>query len=102
MLELDRNLAEIAARIAGESAEMDAIAERVADQIRADARADQDTGAFADSIKVERDKHSSGVTDRVVYSDHRAAFAIEFGHSSRDGETYVPGKFYFSNKVRGS
>lgn len=88
-----------AAQIAGESEDMDIAAEEFAALVRANAAGH---GGFAETVHVAKVPGKHGVSDRIVYSDHRAAFAIEHGHAIvRDGETigYVKGIHVFSSAL---
>lgn len=96
MVSLNRGVSTEAARMIGESAEFDRAMEARRDRIKA--LAPHRTGAFADSIKMERAPGKSGVTDRVIYSDDPGALAIEFGHVTKDGNP-VPGHFPFSRGI---
>lgn len=69
-------------------------ANQLASEVRANAAQHKDTGHFTDSVKVGRDRHSSGVNDAVVYSDDPGALSIEFGHTQ--GGVYHPGIYAFS------
>lgn len=89
----------MAARIAGEMSEMDSAVARVESAIKAEASDDVDTGDFMDSIESGRIPGKKGVTDRAVWSTDPAAFAIEFGHTAKNG-TEVPGQFNFVNGAR--
>jgi len=53
------------------------------------------TGEFAASIHTDVDHGSPSHRDRLVYSDHPAAAAIEWGHVAEDGRR-VPGLHVFA------
>lgn len=79
--------------------------ERAAKKIETNARvlatAEGDTGAFAESLKVEAVPGKKGVKDRLVTADDPAAVWIEFGHDAADG-TPVEGKSFLRRAVRAS
>jgi hypothetical protein len=90
-----------AARIAGQSAEMDVVAEALARRAREIAIAHSVTGNFFNSIDTAEIRGKRGVTDRIVYTDDPAAVSIEFGHQTRLGKgihgprSYVEGLHIF-------
>ncbi len=94
MAELYKNAGIEAARMVGISDAMDDLADHTAAKIRAIASAHADTGAFAESIRVEKKMGEDGVLDRLVSSEVEGIMAIEFGH--HEGDTFVPGKFAFT------
>lgn len=99
MADVFANAGIVAAQIAGESEDMDIAAEELATLVRANAIGH---GGFADTVHVAKVPGKHGVSDRIVYSDHEASFAIEHGHAIvRDGETlgYVPGIHAFSRAL---
>lgn len=75
-----------AARIAGESSAMDAAATSVANAARSLAASHNVTGEFLSGIGTARIAGKRGVTDRIAYVDHSAAYSIEFGHQTRLGK----------------
>ena len=87
-----------AAKIAGRDPEMDKAAERVHGAVRSSAEENRSSGDFVRSIKTKKDRHKSGVLDRVVFSDDPAAFEIEFGWVQ--GGRSHPGQHHFSNTYR--
>lgn len=94
------------ARMAGRDAVMDEAAEKIRARAAANAAAHRDTGAYSGNFKVKRVKSKAGgVTDRMVYNDHSAALAIEYGHfaKTRSGEIgeFVPGQFNLTRAVYG-
>lgn len=99
MAKVNKNAGVLAARVAGEMAEMDAAMRRVRGAVEAEASKHRDTGAFQSSIESGRVRGRSGVTDRAVWTDAEDAWPIEFGHTTERG-TEVPGKFIFSNAAR--
>lgn len=103
MARVNRNAGIEAARIAGESAAMDAAAKKTLTRARASAAKHANTGAYMASLATGRIKGKKGVTDREVYSDDPAALEIELGHfaTRKDGSPgrFVPGQF---NLVRAS
>ena len=61
-----------------------------------------DTGAYAESLGVEKTPGKKGVVDRLVYSDDPAAAHIEYGHITRGPRPrYVPGQFILTKAARG-
>lgn len=85
----DYDVALEAARVASHTPEFQAIVQEVAAEVRKEAAKSSRTGAFAASIQTARSRYR-GVLDGVVYSDHPAARAIEYGHRAPDG-SFVPG-----------
>lgn len=97
---IDGKAAHEAARLAGESDELTRLAGDVASRVRQAAAAHSDTGDFVRSIKTARTPGKGGVTDRLVFSDDPAAYAIEFGwRDPRTGKLH-PGKHSFTNTRR--
>lgn len=93
-----------AARIVGESPEMDRVANAIATRGRARALARGDL-AFATSIRVVRVRGRRGVTDRVIEATDPLAAPKELGHVIRneaDGPVlgFVPGLRYLGGAVR--
>lgn len=89
----------VAAQIAGESADMDIAAEEFATRVRINSIGH---GGFGATVKVAKVPGKHGVSDRIVYSDHSAAFAIEHGHAIvREGDTigYVKGIHVFQKAL---
>jgi len=83
-----------AARVAGNDPEMDRVADRMADLIRATAAPHRDTGAFGESVEVHNVRGKRGVRDRLVTVSDPDAEHIEYGHATTgpDGEgAWVPG-----------
>lgn len=91
MVELDNDVGNIIARMAGDSSAMDGFAGEL--EAKAKALAPVDKGNYARSIHAEKIPGKNGVTDRAVSTDDPNAVAIEFGHTARDGKTFVPGHF---------
>lgn len=94
------------ARMAGNHVVMDEAAEKIRARAAANAAAHRDTGAYSGNFKTKRVKARSGsVTDRMVYNDHPAAYAIEKGHWAKNaaGELgeFVPGQFNLTKAVDG-
>lgn len=77
---LNKELERTVARVAGKSPEMDIAAEKVKNEVISQATPHRATGHFIDSVKVTKTN-----MDRVVYTDDKGAFAIEFGHDSPNG-----------------
>lgn len=84
-----------AAWIAASSPVMDAVAETVRSEIVASASRHSDSGEYASSFEVDDDFYRS-IRDRVVFTEHRAAAAIEFGHRTKSGRS-VPGQMNVAN-----
>lgn len=95
-----------AAVLAGQSHEMDVIAESIADAARGLAASHTVTGEYLAGIGTDRIRGKRGVTDRIAYVDHEAAASIEFGHVQgyRKGFTgppeYVEGLHIFARAAR--
>lgn len=77
-----------AAKQAGKSDALDAVASRI--ETAAKARA-SGHGSLPSRISTRRVRGRNGVTDRMVELEHPEAGNIEFGHLARDGQTWVPG-----------
>ncbi len=75
-----------AARIAGQSTAMDIAAQGVAATARSLAASHNVSGEFINGIGVSSIAGKRGVTDRIAYVDHSAAFSVEFGHMTRLGK----------------
>jgi hypothetical protein len=69
-----------AAKIAGESSEMDLVAAELEARAKAEASKHNDDGTFASSIKVIRARGKRGVTDRLVIATDPLAVPKELGH----------------------
>lgn len=69
-----------AAKIAGESAEMDAVADELVARAKAEAGKHNDNGTFAASIRKIRARGKRGVTDRLVIATDPLAVPKELGH----------------------
>jgi hypothetical protein len=65
---------------------MDIAANGIAQIARSLAAAHNVTGEFINGIGTERIAGKKGVTDRIAFVDHSAAFSIEFGHQTRLGK----------------
>lgn len=94
------------ARMAGRDAVMDVAAEKVRARAAANAAAHRDTGEYSGNFKVKSVRaKAGGVKDRMVYNDHRAALAIEYGHFAVNGSgelgRFVPGQFNLTRAVNG-
>jgi hypothetical protein len=86
-----------AAKIGGDSPEMDAAANRLAELARTAAMEHNDSGRFAGSIEVANVPGLRGVRDRLTYATDPLAAFKEFGHvirNEKDGPElgYVPGQ----------
>jgi hypothetical protein len=73
-----------AAQIAGESQEMDDVANELATLAKGFAAEHIQDGDFERSIHVERVRGKRGVTDRLVVADDPLAAAKELGHVIRN------------------
>lgn len=73
----------LAAQIAGESSEMDAVANKLAGLARSEASKVAGS-VFANSIVVQRARGKRGVTDRLVVATDPLAAAKELGHVIRN------------------
>lgn len=94
------------ARMAGNHVVMDEAAEKIRARAAENAAAHRDTGEYSGNFKTKRVKARSGsVTDRMVYNDHPAAYAIEKGHFAKNaaGELgkFVTGQFNLTKAVNG-
>lgn len=100
MAQVFKSAAIDAARVAGESPVMDAVAQAIADRARGLAASHNVTGEYLAGIGTARIAGKRGVTDRIAYVDHVAAASIEFGHLTRPGrggkpQHWVPGLHIF-------
>lgn len=75
-----------AARIAGRSPVLDAVAARLLANIQAEIAPHTDTGEYASSWRIEVRTGKNGVSDRYVYSNDPVAMDIEYGHPTPDGK----------------
>ncbi|MBN9209353.1 MAG: DUF5403 family protein [Microbacterium ginsengisoli] len=103
MAEVYANAGIIAAQLAGDSIEMDRIAEDLASRTRANA-AERGDADYAASVRVTRARGRNGVTDRLVEATDPLAAPKELGHvvrNSPDGPVlgYVRGMRYMSRAV---
>lgn len=94
------------ARMAGNHVVMDEAAEKIRARAAENAAAHRDTGEYSGNFKTKRVKSKAGgVNDRMVYNDHPAAVAIEYGHFAKNaaGELgeFVPGQFNLTKAVGG-
>jgi hypothetical protein len=80
MASVDVTAGIIAAQIAGESSEMDAVADELAVRAKTEAAKHSDGGTFARSIGVVRARGKRGVTDRLVIATDPLAVPKELGH----------------------
>ncbi|WP_243063188.1 DUF5403 family protein [Humibacter sp. RRB41] len=80
MADVDVTAGITAAQIAGESAEMDVVAEELAARAKAEAQKHRDGGAFSSSIIVMKARGKRGVTDRLVAATDPLAVPKELGH----------------------
>lgn len=89
------NLGKIIGNDPGVQAALDVAAEKVLIRAQALAAGHVDTGAFSRSLGITKDKHRSGVVDRLVVATDPAALSIEVGHvAARKGigpARFVPG-----------
>lgn len=83
-----------AAKIAGESPEMDRVARQIAAEVRAGYAGHAVSGKIAASIQTGRTPGKKGVTDREVYSEADGVISAEFGHIAPNGRM-VPGVHAF-------
>jgi hypothetical protein len=94
---VNRNAGIEAAKIAGNSSEMDAVAARLVVLVKAEASKHNDSGAFSNSVAAVRARGKRGVTDRLVIATDPLAAVKEFGHVVRREKGgpalgYVPGQ----------
>ncbi len=85
MAQVYRAAAIDAAKIAGESATMDAVAGTLMTICQGLAARHSKTGRVAGSFEVGRTPGKRGVTDRLVVNTDPNAVSIEFGHLTRPG-----------------
>lgn len=98
------NAGVLAAKVAGEDPEMDAVAERVRSAIVAAAAPHTKTGDYVGSVQVSRVRGKRGVTDRLVTVTDPAAADIEWGHLTPPGgqpRRWVPGLGIVTKALRG-
>lgn len=76
-----------AARVAGESPEMDRVAGEIVALSEALAAPHVKTGQYMALFAVERVRGRGGVTDREAYNDDPEALFIEVGHQARPSRT---------------
>ena len=90
------------AKLPGVQPALDAAAAKVLANAKTLAAGHVDTGAYVESLGVEKTPGKKGVTDRLVYSDDPAAAHIEYGYISRGKPPrYVPGQFILTKAARG-
>ena len=94
-----------AAQMAGESAEMDIVAEKLAALARAEAMKHNDSGTFAGSIRVRKVRGKRGVSDRLIEATDPLAAVKELGHAvqnEKDGPVlgFVKGQHSMGNAIR--
>ena len=85
----------------GNSRALDTAAAQVKANIIAQAAKHRLTGAYMQSIKIEKVRGRQGngrlVTDRLIFSDDPAALSIEFGHwQGKQNRRFVPGQYIFT------
>lgn len=92
------------ARLASKTPEFAAIAADVEATAKTIAAKGSDSGEFVKSIKTKKVKTRKGITDYIVYSDHKNALGIEYGHLAGKRDTpdreFVPGKHAFTKAVK--
>jgi len=79
------------ARIASESAEMDAAADLVHDAVRARAVQHRDTGNYLRNLGIVTVTTRRGVKDRLIVADDEDAQLIEFGGVVKATGRVIPG-----------
>lgn len=93
------------AKLAGNHTVMDGAAEKIRARATANASVHHKTGEYSANFKVKRARSKvGGVMDRMVYNDHPAALAIEYGHfvyTTRGPARFVPGQFNLTRAVMG-
>ena len=94
-----------AAKIAGDSAEMDIVSAGLAGLARAEAAKHNDSGKFSGSIRVRKVRGKRGVNDRLIEATDPLAAVKEFGHAvqnEKDGPVlgYVKGQHSMGNAIR--
>lgn len=78
------------ARMAGDSDEMDRVAQDLYNIVLRRAIAHRLTGDYIDNLSVKNVPGKKGVRDRVVIAGDKAAYSIEWGHTvtRKDGTSY--------------
>jgi Family of unknown function (DUF5403) len=102
MAKVNKTAAIIAARIAGESLEMDAVADTLVGLAKTEAAKHRDSGTFSRSIVAKKVRGKDGVQDRLVMATDPLGAIKEFGHVIRvDGDDvgYVKGQHSMGNAV---
>ena len=90
------------AKMAGVQPALDAAAAKVLARAKTLAAGHVDTGAYVESLGVEKTPGKKGVVDRLVYSDDPAAAHIEYGYITRGKPPrYVRGQFILTKAARG-
>lgn len=94
MARVYKNAHVVAARMVGESAPMDRLAQKILAGAKGLAASHVITGDYIGSLKIA--KVGRRVKDRRIYSDDPDALAIEFGHAQRQADgtvRWIPGQF---------
>ena len=94
-----------AAKIAGQSPEMDRVANELARLVRSEAAKHRRSGDFSDNILVRKVRGRRGVMDREVVADDPLAAVKEFGHVIRNEKNgpelgHVKGQFNMANAIK--
>jgi hypothetical protein len=91
------------ARMAGNSAEMDATAELVMLHVKRRAQAHRLTGDYISKLSIKNVPGKKGVRDRMIFAGDKAAYSIEWGHwaprKGAPGATWVPGQHILGGAV---
>lgn len=90
------------ARMAGNSAEMDAVAAQVLALVMRRAAAHRLTGEYMSRLSVANVPGKKGVRDRMIFAADKAAYSIEWGHTvwRKDGTSYwLPGQHILGGAV---
>lgn len=95
----DKKINKDAAKIACQDPLMRAVAEKVLNQIKANAEGSREDGAYIDSLDIVlTPRGRTGITDQRVIARDPEAKAKEYGHfeTKEGGRRHVPGHFYMT------
>ena len=103
MAKVNKSASVLVAKIISKNPIMDAVADRVAAEVKAGWEAHADTHEIAASIQVKNVPGKKGVRDRIIYSDAPGVISAEFGHlagkRTSKKRKYVPGLHIFGKAV---
>ena len=90
------------ARMAGDSDEMDRVANQLMAIVRRRAEQHRLTGDYISALSVENVPGKKGVRDRLIVAADKAAWSIEWGHTvtRKDGTSYwLPGQHILGGAI---